>query len=189
VLHSKQNPTSSSSGRGGAAPLMSTLGKMKRHRTYEHNLLIERMCDEFNEARNVKELALIAHLYLEYFVNELVIVIFKEPNLVIDDGELGSFKSKVTLLKALGLFGDAHHLLKNIELIQRIRNFYSHNLLITDKVPEQVADRIRELVYFENGSVCDWGAPWSDHADPLLAQLHACAIATTNGLVELQEDE
>jgi hypothetical protein len=46
---------------------------MKRHKTHEHNALLDRMCDEFNDARAVKELALIAHLYVEYFVNELVL--------------------------------------------------------------------------------------------------------------------
>lgn len=163
--------------------------KMKKHKTQEHNILCERMCDEFNAARSVKELALIAHLYLEYFVNELVLSEFKNPNLIIDDNDLGTFHGKVTLLKALGLFKEAPHLLANIEIIQRIRNFYAHNLLLSDDVPKPVRDRIMQLQYLENGVMCKFDEAWSDCVDPLLAQLHVCGIATANGLIELQKDE
>jgi hypothetical protein len=160
---------------------------MKRHKTHEHNLLGERMCDEFNDAQSVKELALIAHLYVEYYVNELVVAKFEKPALIIDDGELGSFGSKLTLLKAFGVFDEVPHVSANTELIQRIRNFYAHNLLLSDEVPEPVASRIRQLQYFEQGKICDFDVPWSEHEDSLLSQLHVCGIATTNGLIELQE--
>lgn len=160
---------------------------MKRHKRHEHNVLGERMVDEFNEANTVKELALIAHLYVEYFINELIVVRFTDARLIIDDAEIGTFKSKVAILKALGVLVDPSPLLTNIELIQRIRNFYAHNLLLTDEVPEQVESRIRQLQYFEYGEVCKFDADWDEHDAPLLSQLHVCGIATTNGLMELQE--
>lgn len=160
---------------------------MKRHKTHEHNLLVERMCDEFNDACTVKELALVAHIYIEYFVNELIVARFNDPSMIIDDGQLGSFNSKVTLLKALGTFNDALHVLANLELIQRIRNFYAHNLLLSGDLPEQVASRIKQLKYFEYGEICDYELPWSEHEDPLLTQLHVCGLTTANGLIELQE--
>lgn len=145
------------------------------------------MCDEFNEACSVKELALITHLYAEYFVNELIVARFKEPSLIIDDGELGSFHSKVTLLRSLGVFSGVPHVLANLQLIQRIRNFYAHNLLLSDEVPEQVAGRIKQLQYFERGKICDFDVPWSEHENDLLSQLHICGMATSNGLIEIQE--
>lgn len=164
------------------------LGKMKRHRTHEHNLLSERMCDEFNDTRNMRDLALVTHLYIEYFVNELIIAKFQSPELVIDDNELGSFKNKILLLKSMGLFEGTPHVIRNIELIQRVRNHYAHNLLLTDEVPEPVASRVTQLVYFDwDGELCDYDVPWSEHAEPLYAQLHVCALQTTNALIRLRE--
>lgn len=163
---------------------------MKRHKTQEHNYLSERLCDEFNQAKNIKELALVAHLYVEYFVNELIVETFRTPGLVIDDDKLGSFGSKILLLEAMGLFNDVPHVLSNVTLIQRIRNHYAHNLLLTDEVPEPVASRIKQLVYFEDsGEICEYDVPWSEHEDPLHAQLHVCALETTNALISLRETQ
>ena len=166
------------------------LGKMKRHRTHEHNLLIDRMCDEFNDVHNVRELALVTHLYVEYFMNELIVAKLKSPALVIDDSELGSFKNKILLLRSMGFFEGIPHVLRNMELIQRVRNHYAHNLLLTDEVPEPVASRITQLVYFDgDGELCEYDVPWSEHADPLRTQLQVCAVETTNALVRLREGE
>lgn len=161
---------------------------MKRHQTHDDDFLGERMCDEFNEARNVKELALIAHLYIEYFVNELILAKLKKPEIVIDDGVLGTFKNKVLLLRAMGVFADTPHVLKNVELIQGVRNYYAHHLILTDDVPEPVISRIKQLVYFDrNEKLCDFDEPWSAHADPLQTQLQVCALETTNGLLRRLE--
>lgn len=161
---------------------------MKKHKTHEHNFLSERMCDEFNDARNVRELALVTHLYIEYFVNELIVAKFKIPELVIDDRDLGSFKSKVNLLRAMGVFDGASHVLKNVELIQGVRNHYAHHLLVANEVPEPVVSRIKQLVYFDwDDQICDYETPWSEHEDPLHTQLQVCALATTNGLIWLHE--
>jgi len=146
------------------------------------------MCDEFNDARDVRELALVAHLYIEYFVNELIVAKLKSPEIVIDDRDLGSFRSKILLLRAMGVFDAAPHVLKNVELVQGVRNHYAHNLLVIDEVPEPVVSRIKQLVYFDwDDLICDYDVPWEEHEDPLHAQLQVCALETTNGLIRLQE--
>ena len=146
------------------------------------------MCDEFNNSRTIRELALVTHLYIEYFVNELIVAKLKTPEFVIDDRDLGSFKSKLLLLKAMGVFDTAPHVLNNIEHIQGIRNHYAHNLLVAEDVPERVINRIKQLIYFDlNDQVCEYDVPWSQHVDPLQAQLQICALETANALVRLHE--
>ena len=160
---------------------------MKKHKKHEHNLLSERLCDEFNEANNIRELALIAHLYVEYYINEIIVMALKKPNLVIDDNELGSFKNKMLLLQSLGFFEHEQYVLQNIALIQRIRNHFAHNLLISEEVPNQIFDRIKQLIYSDNGKICKYDVPWCEHSDPLHAQLHVCSVATTNELIRIIE--
>jgi len=102
---------------------------MKKHKTYDRNGLNERQCDEFNAAKTLRELSYIALLYIEYYVNEILIRILKHPKKIIDENELGSFKNKLMILEAMGIFDGHPHLLSNITLIQRIRNYFAHNLL------------------------------------------------------------
>lgn len=161
---------------------------MKKHKTHEHNVISDRLCDEFNDAANTRELAYVAHLYVEYFLNELIVATFKFPELIIDSNDLGTFHSKLTLLRAHGIFDKKPAVLRNVELIQRIRNHYAHNLLMTNDEPEPVVSRVTELVYFDwNGEIADYDVPWREHENPIMAQLQVCATATTNALVELRE--
>jgi hypothetical protein len=159
---------------------------MKKHEAYEHNGLMERLCDEFNVAKTLRELSYIALLYIEYYINEILIRKFQHPEKLIDENELGSFKNKLLVLEAVGIFDVHPHLLSNITLIQRIRNYYAHNLLASERAPEPVASRIKQLVYFDrNNVVGEYDVPWSEHADPLESQLHVCSLSTTNGLIRI----
>ena len=79
---------------------------MKKHKTYEHNGLNERQCDEFNSAKTLRGLSYIALLYIEYYINEILIRKLIHPEKIIDENELGSFKNKLTILEALGYLSD-----------------------------------------------------------------------------------
>ena len=159
---------------------------MKKHKTYEHNGLSERLCDEFNATKTLRELSYIALLYIEYYINEILIRKLHHPDKIIDENELGSFKNKLLVLEAVGIFDDYPHLLSNITLIQRIRNYYAHNLLASESAPEPVASRIKQLVYFDrNNVICEYDVPWSEHLDPLKTQLQVCSISTTNILIRI----
>ena len=151
---------------------------------------MEKMCDAINEASDIMALSFASHLYIEYSINELVVTKFIKPKLVIDDNNLGSFGSKVQLLEALGLFDHVPNALKNIKIIQGIRNYYAHNLVVEESTPQPVKDRITKLVYFENNDIpCDYDVPYSEHAEPLHSQLHVCAMATNNALIIINEEQ
>jgi len=159
---------------------------MKRHKTYEHNGLNERLCDEFNAAKTLRELSYIALLYIEYYINEILIRKLQHPEKIIDENELGSFKNKLLILEAVGILDDHPHLLSNINLIQRIRNYFAHNLLASERAPEPVISRIKQLVYFDRNNVIgEYDVPWSEHADPLESQLQVCSLSTTNVLIRI----
>jgi hypothetical protein len=159
---------------------------MKKHKTYDHNGLTERQCDEFNAAKTLRELSYIALLYIEYYINEILIRKLKHPEKIIEENELGSFKNKLMILEALGIFDDHPHLLSNITLIQRIRNYFAHNLLASERAPEPVINRIKQLVYFDrNNVVGDYDVPWSEFIDPVKSQLHVCSISTTSVLIRI----
>ena len=120
---------------------------MKRHRRFNPDELMERLLDEFNSIEGLRFLSSVAHLYVEYFLNELICDRFRNPELIIDDRELGGFYSKLTLLRCSGVFDGKEKLVRNIELLNRIRNFYAHNLMIEDDVPQLVAERVNEMEY------------------------------------------
>ncbi len=117
---------------------------MKKHSKKSEKELFEQLVREFKGLRGVRFLSLITHLYVEYYVNELLCNEFEHPEKVIDDKELGEFNNKLSLLKARGFFDDKAALLKNVELLSRIRNYYAHNLS-SKGVPAAVSDRVREL--------------------------------------------
>jgi hypothetical protein len=160
---------------------------MKKHRTFENKALTERLCDEFNESKDLRNLALLALLYLEYYINEILIFYFRHPQVIIDENEVGSFKNKLAILKALGVFDELNAVVKNVTLIQGIRNHYAHNLLETDKAPEKIVSRIKQLVYLKkDGSVGKYDTPWGEHVDPIKTQLQVCATSTIGVLTKLE---
>ena len=157
---------------------------MKKHKTYERNSLNERQCDEFNAAKTLRELSYIALLYIEYYINEILIRKLQHPKKIIDENELGSIKNKLLILEAVGIFDDHPHLLSNINLIQSIRNYFAHNLLASERAPEPVISRIKQLAYFDRNNVVDeYDVPWSEHTDPLKSQLHVCSISKSGDTI------
>ena len=117
---------------------------MKKHERKTDQELFQQLTREFKSIRGVRFVSVITHLYVDYFVNELVCREFKHPEKVIDDRELGEFQNKFSLLKARGFFDGRKELEKNVELLTRIRNYYAHNIA-SKGVPMAVSDRVKEL--------------------------------------------
>ncbi len=117
---------------------------MRKHEKKSEAKLFEQLVKEFQAVRGVRFLSIITHLYLDYFVNELVCREFAHPEEIIDGKVLGEFNNKVSLLKARGFFDEKQALEKNIALLTRIRNYYAHNLS-DEGVPKEVEHRILEL--------------------------------------------
>ena len=164
---------------------------MKKHRTIDNDELMDRLSDEVNKAPDIRYLSIISHLYVEYYLNELIRLKFVEAKLIIDEKELGSFYNKFLILKALGIFKhkDKDKLIKNINLITRIRNFYAHNLLISDELPDAVKNRIKQLVYLDHeGNESAYDVPWEEHVDEYMAQLQVCATSTIVALQQMVWD-
>ena len=117
---------------------------MKKHSKKTDEELFKQLVREFRCLRGVRFLSIITHLYLDYFVNELVCREFARPEEIINGKVLGEFNNKVSLLKARGFFNNKQELEKNIALLTRIRNYYAHNLS-DEGVPEEIKHRILEL--------------------------------------------
>ena len=162
---------------------------MKKHRTIDEDELMCRLSDEVNKAPDIRYLSIISHLYVEYYLNELISLKFVEAKLIIDEKELGSFYNKFLILKALGIFEHKDKLIENINLITRIRNFYAHHLLISDELPEEVKSRITQLVYLDSeGNESDWDVPWDEIVDEYKTKLHVCAVSTIGVLQQIVWD-
>lgn len=117
---------------------------MKKHARKTEAELFEQLVREFQGVRGVRFLSIVTHLYLDYFVNELICREFGHPEEIIDGKVLGEFNNKFALLKARGFFDDKLALEKNVALLTRIRNHYAHNLS-DEGVPEEVEHRVLEL--------------------------------------------
>ena len=151
----------------------------KKHKTIDNEVLGKRLCDEVNRVSDVKTLSLSLHLHIEYYLYELIKLKFYEPKFIIDDNELGSFYNKCRILRALGVFSQKDNVLRNIKLITRIRNFYAHSLIISDKLPDENKNRIKQLIYLgDDGNESDYDYPWDEHEDEYIAQLHVCGVST-----------
>jgi hypothetical protein len=110
---------------------------MKRHTKFESDELVT-ISGDLDKIKDLRFLSIIGHQYVEYFINEIICFKFKNPELIIDHKELGGFNNKFTLLKAMGCFKGKDDLKKNIELINNIRNYYAHNMLHGDEVPQNI---------------------------------------------------
>ncbi|MCX6818185.1 MAG: hypothetical protein NTU57_05005 [Candidatus Aenigmarchaeota archaeon] len=115
---------------------------MKKHIRIEESYLRSKMLKEFKSIDNLRFLSLIVHQYVEYFLNELIVKNVKNPELIIDDRELGTFFKKFTILKAIGLFDRRPDVLRNIEVIMKVRNYYAHNMMTDNKIPRLIIDKI-----------------------------------------------
>ncbi len=159
---------------------------MKRHTVIENDVLMENLCDEVNDAEDIKPLSLILQLYIEYFISELIRLKFNSPKIIIDNNELGSFSNRLNILCALDIFEKKESLLRNIKIINRIRNYYAHNLIIDNSRPSEIVNRIRELVNLDfNGEIIDFDCPLEELKDPVQDQLHICGVSTISALQSL----
>lgn len=122
--------------------------KVKKHKPQWYGDLIERLDEELKQASNFRSKVLILHLYVEYWINEIIRITYKNPKIIIDDDELGKFGNKVKLLKSRDFF-DGEDLFKdlfgNLKQIQWIRNHYSHTLLMKDELDQDIEDRIKNM--------------------------------------------
>lgn len=160
---------------------------MTKHKTIDNEELGNRLCEEMDRASDVRILSLIIHLYIEYYLNELIRLKFDEGKFILNRKELGSFYNKCLILRALGVFKQKDKLLRNIKLITNIRNYYAHHTLLSDEVPEENKIRIKQLVCFDHkGNEMEYVE--SDYEEPgyildvIKFKLQICGMETLNVL-------
>jgi DNA-binding MltR family transcriptional regulator len=158
---------------------------MKRHLKIRNNPLIEQLCEDLNNSRDIRDLALFCSFYIDYFLNKLIIKTHnKRPEEIIDNLELGSYSNKIKILYSMGIINE--QIIKNLKLIGEIRNYFSHNILLRKKIPEKIIIKIKSLDYLNNlGKVDKYDYSWEDHANSLMAQLQVCGSQLVSNLQKL----
>jgi len=115
-----------------------------KHKTISEEHFFQSLVSELNQQKETRTLSLMIHLFAEYWINEVITVLFKNPDFVFKN----SFSNKINLLKACGVIKEKTDLLKNIWIINQIRNDYAHNLFV-DEIEKTTVDNIRNMVMLE----------------------------------------
>jgi len=109
-------------------------GKMT-HKTVNFREYAKRLFREIMGITNETLLVLRSHLFIEYLINEIIRLYFKNYGKIFDmEAEIG-FRNKVRIIEATGLFDKFEYgsdLLHNIIKINEIRNKYAHTFNIVE---------------------------------------------------------
>jgi len=122
---------------------------MGKHEKIEEEQLYKNLNNELRSARNIKEISLITHLYIEYYFRELIFVKFKLPENIINN----SFNSKFNILVSTGIL--EQDLIENIKVIQKIRNHYAHNIIIEKNIYRNIEEKIRKMHFIIGPTISD----------------------------------
>lgn len=136
---------------------------MKKHDQINIEEIIKKLLLDINNMLNMKYLSIISHQYVEYFLNEIICVKFKHPEIIIDDIQMGTFYNKFRLLESIGVFDNNKDLKHNIKLINSIRNKFAHNMIkyIDEEIPNEVKSQIDDLKYLDEAKI--QYQPWLDN--------------------------
>ncbi len=118
---------------------------LKKHEQVDYVELLESLNKDLTEIKDFRLKVIVIHLYIEYWINELILALFHEPKKIIDDGDLGTFENKMKILESRGIFKTHEDLLTNVRMVQRIRNHYSHKLILEDELNEKVKTCINNM--------------------------------------------
>ncbi|MEW5897389.1 MAG: hypothetical protein AB1668_06865 [Nanoarchaeota archaeon] len=118
---------------------------MGKHKSISEEQYFLSLVSELNDQKETRMLALMIHLFVEYWINEIINTLFKNPGIIFKDRDLNGFNKKIDLLKACGIIKESSDLLKNIQLINQIRNDYAHNLIVGE-IEKATVDRINRII-------------------------------------------
>lgn len=98
--------------------------------------------------QDMRWLSILMHQLIENHIDMIINLAFKHP-LITNHKHIFAFDEKLIIAEALGIFDgeDGKKLKKNVNIIQKIRNHYAHNLDQTSgkRIPSPQADRIKEM--------------------------------------------
>ncbi|MBI3032890.1 hypothetical protein HYY69_05415 [Candidatus Woesearchaeota archaeon] len=117
------------------------------HQQLSQDQYFKQLMEEFNKEQEIRSLVLTAHLFIEYWINEIIMNIFPQGKIIFKNKELRGFSSKIDILTAFGVFEKDEDLLYNITQINQLRNKYAHNLIIKES---EVNKSIKQLKLIPN---------------------------------------
>jgi len=106
-----------------------------------------------NAINDMRFLSIIMHQYIDFYTDSVIKSSFNNPDVILKKPVIFGFYEKCLLLKALGFFDNdkGGKLLSNIRIINKIRNFYAHNLLdisSDENTPPNIKDQIKSMHNF-----------------------------------------
>ena len=138
--------------------------------------------------QDMRWLSIIMHQIVENHIDIIINLAFKHPLITNSNHNFG-FQEKTIIVEALGLFDDkdGKNLKKNVQLIQRIRNHYAHNMDQTSGklIPLPQASQIKEMHDFFPPDITDKGD------DPLFLVFEIrcmSTIAELNRIKDLRQE-
>jgi hypothetical protein len=88
---------------------------------------------------------LITHLYLEYLMNVILEKQLAKPKEIVE----WQFWDKLKVLDSLGILPD--NVIKNLEIVNRIRNMYAHRLDIeTEDFENKLCQKLQEMDWYKD---------------------------------------
>ncbi len=117
----------------------------KRHKTSSYSEIFSKFNADINRVPDLRSKALLIQLYIEYWINEIIVNSFPNPEFIIDDDTIGSFENKLKIVEALDILKSDPKLIKNIRYFQRIRNQYAHYLLGENDVNQKIIDCVKNI--------------------------------------------
>ncbi len=96
----------------------------------EMKVLFKKLDSDFELIRDLRSRVFTVHLHIEYWLEKIIDSLLPQPKYLLDEDEdLSSFSNKLRILATLGFFQEKPGLCENINLINKIRNRYAHELL------------------------------------------------------------
>ena len=99
--------------------------------------------EEYEKIKDFRLQVLFLHLHIEYWINKIIAKNFHKPDLILKNIQLKSFFKKLNILESLNIIGGEQ--LKNMYVVNSIRNHYSHNIVHKGEIPKKVIRHIDKL--------------------------------------------
>ncbi len=108
---------------------------------------------ELVSIRDFRLQVLFVHLNIEFWVNTIVEAKFSRPKAIMRNKDFKTFSNKLELLYSLDMIGD--NIYRQIKAVNRIRNYYAHNIVLSREFPNEVKKCISDLSALNKGEFID----------------------------------
>lgn len=99
---------------------------------------------ELGLMKDFRILVLFVHLNIEFWMNKLIEIEISRPKIIMQNNDFKTFSNKLDLLYATDIIEDKNY--QQIKLVNKIRNHYAHNIVLTEEFPEEVKGLMNSLI-------------------------------------------